>query len=50
MLVAFAGALLGGLILNVMPCVFPILSLKALHLAKGGADERTARVDALGYT
>lgn len=49
-LVAFAGALLGGLILNVMPCVFPILSLKALHLAKGGADERTARVDALGYT
>lgn len=49
-LAAFAGALLGGLILNVMPCVFPILSLKALHLARGGADERTARVDALGYT
>lgn len=46
---AFAGAVLGGLILNVMPCVFPILSLKALHLARGGEDERSARIDALGY-
>ncbi|MBI1276119.1 DUF255 domain-containing protein [bacterium] len=27
-------ALLGGLILNAMPCVFPVLSLKALALAK----------------
>ena len=48
-LIAFAGAVLGGLILNVMPCVFPILSLKALHLARGGEDERAARIDALGY-
>ncbi len=48
-LLAFAGAVLGGLILNVMPCVFPILSLKALHLARGGSDERAARIDALGY-
>ncbi|WP_416222430.1 protein-disulfide reductase DsbD family protein [Sphingomonas sp. CD22] len=48
-LLAFAGAVLGGLILNVMPCVFPILSLKALHLARGGEDERAARIDALGY-
>jgi thiol:disulfide interchange protein len=30
------GAVLGGLILNIMPCVFPILSLKALSLAKAG--------------
>jgi thiol:disulfide interchange protein len=30
------GALLGGLILNLMPCVFPILSLKALTLARAG--------------
>ncbi len=43
-------ALLGGLILNIMPCVFPILSLKALALAKAGGDERTARKDALAYT
>ena len=49
-LAAFAGAVLGGLILNIMPCVFPILSLKALSLAKGGGDERHARTEALAYT
>jgi thiol:disulfide interchange protein len=32
-----------------MPCVFPILALKALHLAKSGGDERAARRDALAY-
>ena len=47
---AFGGALLGGLFLNVMPCVFPILSLKALSLARSGADERGARSEALAYT
>lgn len=47
--IAFAGALLGGLILNVMPCVFPILSLKALALARGHLDERAARREALAY-
>lgn len=26
-------ALLGGMILNLMPCVFPVLSLKVMHLA-----------------
>jgi DsbC/DsbD-like thiol-disulfide interchange protein/cytochrome c biogenesis protein CcdA len=26
-------AILGGLILNLMPCVFPVLSLKCLHIA-----------------
>ncbi len=49
-LAAFAGAVLGGLILNIMPCVFPILSLKALSLARGGASEREARHEALAYT
>ena len=49
-LVAFAGAVLGGLLLNIMPCVFPILSLKALSLARGGASEREARHEALAYT
>lgn len=48
-LIAFAGAVLGGLILNVMPCVFPILSLKALSLARSGNDHRTARREALAY-
>lgn len=49
-LVALGGALLGGLILNVMPCVFPILSLKALSLAKSGTSESHARAEALAYT
>ncbi len=31
---AAAFAFLGGLILNLMPCVFPVLSLKALSLAR----------------
>jgi len=49
-LLAIGGAILGGLILNVMPCVFPIVSLKALSLARAGGDERAARRDALAYT
>jgi len=49
-LLALGGALLGGLILNVMPCVFPILSLKAISLARAGGDEREARGEALAYT
>ena len=32
-LLAVGGAFLGGLILNLMPCVFPVLSLKVLALA-----------------
>lgn len=47
---AFALAVLGGLILNVMPCVFPILGLKALSLANGGHSEIAARREALAYT
>ncbi|MFN2101254.1 protein-disulfide reductase DsbD family protein [Altererythrobacter sp. MF3-039] len=43
-------ALAGGLLLNIMPCVFPILSLKALALAKAGCDENSAKRDALAYT
>jgi DsbC/DsbD-like thiol-disulfide interchange protein/cytochrome c biogenesis protein CcdA len=46
---ALLGALLGGLILNVMPCVFPILSLKALGLARAGGSEAEARREALAY-
>jgi DsbC/DsbD-like thiol-disulfide interchange protein/cytochrome c biogenesis protein CcdA len=49
LLLALLGALAGGILLNLMPCVFPILALKALHLARSGGDEGTARRDALGY-
>lgn len=46
---AVFGALIGGLLLNLMPCVFPILSLKALHLVRSGASNDAARRDALAY-
>ncbi len=48
-LTALGGALLGGLILNLMPCVFPVIGLKAISLARGGGDEREVRRDALAY-
>jgi DsbC/DsbD-like thiol-disulfide interchange protein/cytochrome c biogenesis protein CcdA len=44
------GALVGGLLLNIMPCVFPILSLKALSLAKAGGSEAEARSEGLAYS
>ena len=34
LLAALSAALLGGLILNLMPCVFPVLSLKLIGLAQ----------------
>ncbi len=44
------GALAGGLLLNIMPCVFPILSLKAIALARAGESEAKARAEGLAYT
>jgi len=44
-------AFLGGLILNLMPCVFPVLFLKGLSLVNSGNEERTRlRVHGLVYT
>lgn len=44
-------AVLGGLILNLMPCVFPILSMKALSLVKMSAREQSHAVThGLAYT
>ncbi|WP_313809081.1 protein-disulfide reductase DsbD domain-containing protein [Sphingobium sp.] len=48
-LIALGGALAGGLLLNIMPCVFPILGLKAMKLARAGGDERAVRREALAY-
>ena len=44
LLITISLALLGGLILNLMPCVLPVLSLKALALVKksGKARQHTA--------
>ena len=48
---ALIGAFIGGLILNLMPCVFPIISLKALSLSKTAHSERTeVRSAAWAYT
>jgi thiol:disulfide interchange protein len=33
-----------------MPCVFPILALKALHISRAGGEAREVRSDALAYT
>ncbi len=44
-------ALLGGLILNLMPCVFPVLSMKALSLVKLKDKELSkARMNGIAYT
>ncbi len=43
-------ALLGGIILNLMPCVLPVLSLKALSLVQGGHSREHAKRHALFYT
>ena len=48
---AIIGALIGGLILNLMPCVFPVISIKALSIAKSAHGERSAiRREAWLYT
>jgi thiol:disulfide interchange protein/DsbC/DsbD-like thiol-disulfide interchange protein len=44
-------ALLGGVLLNLMPCVFPVLSLKALGLARHAHESPGAvRAHGLAYT
>jgi thiol:disulfide interchange protein DsbD len=44
-------ALLGGLLLNLMPCVFPVLAIKAIALARlSGQSRGDARLEAVAYT
>ncbi|MFL7986630.1 protein-disulfide reductase DsbD family protein [Xanthomonas vasicola] len=43
-------ALIGGLVLNLMPCVLPILSLKVLGLAHSGESRGHARSHAIWYS
>ncbi len=44
-------ALLGGLILNLMPCVFPVLAMKAAAFARlAGHEQGEMRRDGLAYT
>lgn len=46
---ALALALLGGLLLNVMPCVFPVLSMKAMGVIRHASDRRALRISGLAY-
>ncbi len=46
---ALAAALLGGLILNLMPCVFPVLAIKVLAFTKPG-ERHSHRALGLAYT
>ena len=50
LLPALLFALLGGLVLNLMPCVLPVLSFKALGLAQASRSHAHARAHALAYT
>ena len=49
LLAYMASAFLGGLILNLMPCVFPVLSLKAASLAGHGGSPGAARAEGLAF-
>ena len=48
-LAALAAALVGGLLLNLMPCVFPVLAVKVVGFARHGTDRRTQRIAGLAY-
>ena len=50
LLLAFVAALLGGLILNLMPCVLPVLSIKVLGLIESNDTRERARAHARWYT
>ncbi len=43
-------ALLGGALLNLMPCVFPVLSLKVMGFASHAQDRRALLAGGLAYT
>ena len=47
---ALLGALIGGLILNLMPCVFPVLAIKVASFARHAHDLRWRRIGGLSYT
>ena len=47
---ALLGALLGGMILNLMPCVFPVLAIKVMSFTRHARDRRGHRVSGLAYS
>ena len=49
-LLALLGAFVGGLILNLMPCVLPVLAIKLLGFAQHSHAHRAHRLAGLAYT
>ncbi len=47
---ALLGALLGGVLLNLMPCVFPVLAIKLMSFTRHADDRRGHRVSGLSYS
>ena len=47
---ALLGALLGGMILNLMPCVFPVLAIKVMSFTRHAKDRRGHRISGLAYS
>lgn len=47
---AIFGAMIGGMILNLMPCVFPVLSLKALSFASANEEGSKPHLQGWAYT
>ncbi|PJI95945.1 thiol:disulfide interchange protein DsbD [Acidovorax sp. 69] len=47
---ALLGALLGGLILNLMPCVFPVLAIKVVGFTQHAQDRLAHRLSGIAYT
>jgi len=49
LLLAMAFAFVGGIVLNLMPCVFPVLSLKVLGFATHGDSKATLHKEAFAF-
>jgi len=46
---ALLGACAGGMLLNLMPCVFPVLAVKVLGFVRHAQDARARRLSGLAY-
>jgi thiol:disulfide interchange protein DsbD len=47
---AILGALVGGFLLNLMPCVFPVLAIKVIGFAQGHTSQAQHRAAGMAYT
>ncbi len=49
-LVSLMFAFFGGLILNLMPCVFPVIGIKILSLIKTSSDTLSGKINIIGFS